>query len=233
MRFLQWVITVLLLATPAAAQKNDWLIVPGQRVGPVTAATSRADLDAIFGKENVQERNLDASDVPEAATAVYPSDASAALAITWDRERPAAIRICFATQTGPCRWRTSSGIYIGTSIRELNTLNGKSFQLTGYGGDGRVTVTSWRHGQLEENAASSGHLEVVLTLDAKLEDRLLSKQESELMKQLVGGKPHSSKYLPLLELNTAVSALTLEFTGRVADSDGTRKSGPKAALPVP
>ena len=45
------------------AQKNDWLIVPGQRVGPVTATTTRADLDAIFGKENVQERNLDVTAV--------------------------------------------------------------------------------------------------------------------------------------------------------------------------
>ena len=71
----------------AAAQKNDWLIVPGQRVGPITAATTRADLDTLFGKDNVRDGSLHGSDVPEAATIVLGNDTSAALAVTWDRER--------------------------------------------------------------------------------------------------------------------------------------------------
>ena len=66
-----------LLMGSAAAQKNDFLIVPGQRVGPITAATTRADLDTLFGKENVQDGNFDSSDVPEAATVVFGNDASA------------------------------------------------------------------------------------------------------------------------------------------------------------
>ena len=82
MKFLKCLMAVSLLAVPAAAQKNDWLIVPGQRVGPITAATTRADLDSIFGKENVQERNLDGNGGPEAATVVFAADTSAALAIT-------------------------------------------------------------------------------------------------------------------------------------------------------
>ena len=46
-------LAVVLLADLASAQKIDWLIVPGQRVGPITASTTRAELDAMFGKENV------------------------------------------------------------------------------------------------------------------------------------------------------------------------------------
>ena len=77
-------LAVALLANLARAQKMDWLIVPGQRVGPITASTTRAELDAMFGKENVQERNLGISQGPEAATVVFGDDASVALAITWD-----------------------------------------------------------------------------------------------------------------------------------------------------
>ncbi len=212
MRFLQWVLALAILAPPATAQKNDWLIVPGQRVGPVKATTTRADLDAIFGRENVQERNLDGNGGPEAATVVYPNDASAGLAITWDRERPAAIRICFSTLTGPCRWRTASGIHIGMSIRELDKLNGKSFQVDGFSQE-QGKVSSWRHGALEEDPAACGHLVVGLAPAAMVDGRSMSKDELRLWKSLQSEKPYSSSYPPLQDLNTTVSALTLEFTG--------------------
>jgi hypothetical protein len=203
---------LLFLANFATAQKIDWLIVPGQRVGPITASTTRSELDAMFGKENVQERNLDISEGPESATVVFGNDVSAALAITWDRERPSTIHICFGTQTGPCRWRTAGGIRIGLPIRELEKLNEKSFQLTGFGGEPQGTVTSWRKGQLEEDPAACGHLVVRLTPAAELVGSL-SKNQASLVKQLQGEKPYSSNYLPMLELDPLVSALEMQFTG--------------------
>lgn len=202
-----------LLVAPAMAQKNDWLIVPGQRVGPVTAATTRAGLDAIFGKENVQDRNPDINEGPEAATVVFADDASAALAVTWDRERVSAIHICYATQTGPCRWRTASGIRLGLPMQELQKLNEKPFQISGYGSVGGGAVMSWRHGALEEDPAACGHLIVRLTPAAELAGSNMSKDEQSLYKQVQGEKPYSSNYLPLLELNPIVSALELQFVG--------------------
>jgi len=211
---LPWiVVTCALLVASARAQKNDWLIVAGQRVGPITGATTRADLDALFGKENVREQNLDISEGPEVATVVFPGDQSAALAVTWDREQVSTIHICFRTETGPCRWRTASGIRIGLSMRELEKLNEKPFQVAGYGFDGPGAVTSWRHGQLEEDPAVCGHLVVRLTPAAQVMGRPMSKEESNLLKQLQGDKPYSSNYLPLLELNPIVSALEFQFIG--------------------
>jgi hypothetical protein len=90
-----------LLVGSAAAQKLDWLIVPGLRVGPITATTTRADLDTMFGKENVSDGSFGNGDVPEAATVIFGNDSSAALAVTWDREHASTIHICFATETGP------------------------------------------------------------------------------------------------------------------------------------
>lgn len=212
MNLVRWMMAVALLAAPAAAQKNDWLIVPGQRVGSITATTTRAELDELFGKENVHDGSFEGGEVPEAATVIYPGDSSAALAITWDRERPATIHICFSTQTGPCRWRTASGIRIGLPIRELGKLNGKGFQAGGFAQD-RGQVVSWRKGALEEDPAGCGHLVVRLSPAGEAEGRELSKGESDLVKQLQGEKPYASSYLPLLELNTIVSALEMQFTG--------------------
>lgn len=43
------------LATAQAQQlPSDWLIVPGERVGPITATTSEAMLETIFGAGNVE-----------------------------------------------------------------------------------------------------------------------------------------------------------------------------------
>jgi hypothetical protein len=205
----------LLLSSSGAAQvqKIDWLIVPGQRVGPITATTTRADLDTMFGKDNVQDRTLDISEGPDAATVVFGDDRSASLAITWDREHVSTIHICFATETGPCRWRTASGIRIGLPIQELQKLNEKEFQLSGYGSDGGGAVTSWRHGALEEDPAACGHLVVRLTPAAELAGRNMSKEEQSLYKQLQGDKPYSSNYISLLELNPMVSALEMQFVG--------------------
>ena len=50
MNLVRWMMAVALLAAPMAAQKNDWLIVPGQRVGPITAAATRAELDALLAR---------------------------------------------------------------------------------------------------------------------------------------------------------------------------------------
>ena len=202
-----------MLATFAGAQKIDWLIVPGQRVGPITGTTTRADLDAMFGNENVQERNLDIPEGPEAATVVFGNDPSAALAITWDKEHVSTIHICFGTETGPCRWRTASGIRIGLPMRELEKLNEKAFQVGGYGSDAQGAVTNWRKGMLEEDSHACGHLVVRLSPAAEVEGRSMSKQEQSDYKALQGEKPYSSNYIPLLELNPVVSALEMQFFG--------------------
>jgi hypothetical protein len=206
---------VALMSVPTSAQnqKIDWLIVPGKRVGPITASTTRADLNAMFGNQNVQEQNLDIAEGPEAATVVLGDDPSAALAITWDKEHVATIHICFGTQTGPCRWRTASGIRIGLPIRELEKLNEKAFQVGGYGSDAQGAVVSWRKGMLEEDPASCGHLVVRLTPAAELAGRTMSKQEQSSYKQLQGEKPYSSNYLSLLDLNPIVSSLEVQFIG--------------------
>jgi len=212
MKTLSLAVVLALLPVAAAAQKNDWLIVPGQRVGPITASTTRAELNALFGADNVHDGRFEGGDVPEAATVVYESDRSASLAVTWDRERPASIHICFATETGPCRWRTASGIRIGLPIRELEKINGKTFQVSGFNQE-RGQVVSWRKGALEEDPNACGHLVVRLNPAAQAAGQDLSKGESDLLKQLQGDKPYASSYLPLVELNTIVSGLELQFTG--------------------
>lgn len=209
----RWIILpVLFLAAAASAQKNDWLIVPSLRVGPITATTTRAELDTLFGKENVHDGNFEGGDVPEAATIVLADDPSAVLAVTWDREHPSTVRICFINPGGPCRWKTASGIRMGLPIRELEKINGKSFQVASFGSDQRGTVVSWRNGLLERDPSACAHLLVRLTPAFELDGRSPSKEEATVVKELHGEKPIPSNLIPYLELNPIVSGLELEFS---------------------
>lgn len=201
---------LLLLVSTARAQKNDWLIVPGSRVGPITATTTRSDLDSLFGRENVRDHDIDLAEGPLPAAVVFEDDPAASLGITWEKEHPSQIYICFKAGEGPCKWRTASGIRLGLPLRELERLNGRSFQLAGFGFDGQGMVTSWRHGHLEEDPAACGHLGVRL---ADLDDRPKSKQEAKLWKQASGDKPYASDSLVIDELQLAVGQLIMSFTG--------------------
>jgi hypothetical protein len=208
-----WIILLgIFWASTVLAQKNDWLIVPTERVGPITSATTRSDLDTLFGKENVHDGNFEGGDVPEAATIVLADDPSAALAVTWDREHPSTVRVCFSNPGGPCKWKTASGIRMGLPIRELEKINGKSFQVASFGSDQRGKVISWRNGLLERDPSACAHLIVRLTPEFELEGRSPSRQESSDMKALQGEKPLSSNLIPFLELNPIVSALELQFS---------------------
>jgi hypothetical protein len=201
-----------MLGASASAQKIDWLIVSGSRVGPITATTTRAELDTLFGKENVRDGSYQGEEL-EAATIVLGSDSSAALAVTWNSERVSYVYVCFQTKTGPCRWRTASGIRIGLPLRELEKLNGKPFQMAGYGFDGQGAVVSWRKGVLEQDENACGHLVVRLTPLAEIEGRPLSKDEASGMKALQGDKKFASGYVASLGLDPIVSDLIMEFSG--------------------
>ena len=206
-------VLLLLVACAAAQQKNDWLIVPGQRVGPVTAATTRAELDTLFGKENVRDGSYEGGDAPEAATVVFGNDSSASLAVTWSNERVSAVYVCPQTKTGPCRWRTASGIRIGLAIRELERLNGKGFQMGGYGFNSGGAVKNWRKGALEQDPLACGQLVVRLTPLAEIEGSPMSKEQTNNFKLLSGDKLFQSSYVATLGLEVIVSDLTMEFTG--------------------
>lgn len=115
-----------LVVVPALfGQKNDWLIVPGQRVGPILANTVRADLphsfapgatiDDLFGQTGVHTQYM---------TVVSREFPAEALTIFWDGAGPDAHprQIVLCQGRGPCRWHTASGISTGTRLAEVQKL---------------------------------------------------------------------------------------------------------------
>ena len=144
----------------AGATPNDFLIVPGERVGPVTRTTSEADLITRLGASVVTAG--DTLYGPEGeeflGTTLYKGTADALEVIYADTQRTKPKTITIMPQTGneagnptPTRWRTTNGLGIGTTLNELEKRNGKPFQVWGFDWDYGGTVSNWQGGKLTQS----------------------------------------------------------------------------------
>ncbi len=67
-----------------AASQDDWLIVPGVRVGPITAGTAPTKLAEMFGEANVQPGEIQRQEgPPRIGTVVYRDEPARRLEIIW------------------------------------------------------------------------------------------------------------------------------------------------------
>ncbi|MEL6384126.1 MAG: hypothetical protein AAFQ89_17065 [Cyanobacteria bacterium J06626_18] len=118
------------------ASLQDTTVVPGERVGPVTLATTREDLAAIYGEDALEDTEIPVGEgFTEPGTTVNAGSAQA-FSILWTdatQTQPATIR-----DFGPA-WQTPEGLKLGTSFSELKSTAG-NFSLFGLGWDYGGTV---------------------------------------------------------------------------------------------
>jgi hypothetical protein len=204
----------LLLPTCLAAQSNDWKIVPGVRLGPITRESTLDSLKKQFGAANVRQEML-ADEMHEyQGTVIYPDTPGRRLAITWDDSghHPSEIHIGSLEGIGPGAWKTAEGIAIGTSLLQLEKLNGHTFHLAGFAWDYSGKVTSWDGGRLAPLKA--GGVELSLDPVPKLEPALASK----LYEQVQGDGFFPSSHAPMQALNPRVSLIVVLFSRPLAGS---------------
>lgn len=128
---------------------NDWLCIPFQRVGPITSATTASELIELFGEENVQRRLIPGAEGAEYynVSVVYP-DTPNQLIIFWQNNRYDGVPQSVSVRQAGTAWTTVYGITVGTSLEELNRINGQPFTIRGFGWDYGGYVTAWNDGTL-------------------------------------------------------------------------------------
>ena len=202
----------LLFALLPLATAQDWTIVPGERVGPITAATVRADLDRDFPKGAVEDDQIELDEgMLEPATLVFRKDPSQALAVAWKDGHPKEVFICFGRRRGPCHWETRSGIRMGTRLTELERMNGRGFTIAGFGFNYGGNVLAWDGGKLAKFDCGA---KLILTLDG---DRVRGGAytvdlTSEERHSISGDRPISSSAPAMRKLNPGVVGLLMRFT---------------------
>jgi|GEM_PF-1227054 len=132
---------------------NDWIIVPGERFGPITKQTSESELIEIYGAGVVRREDLpveESESLYDPGTVIYPDDPLRKVSIKWHDEEnyryPSEIYVWGDSSL----WRTDRGITLGTTVRELEALNEKPFGLAGFGWDYGGTVLDSNGGVLVE-----------------------------------------------------------------------------------
>jgi hypothetical protein len=129
-------------AAPTAAEAMpaeavlDTEIVPGERFGPVTPETSRADLAALFGPEALEDMAIPAGEgttEPGTRVDIGPEQSFSVIWVDDTQTQPLLIK-----DFGPA-WRTPEGIGLGMTATDLEAVLGP-FSFYGFGWDYGGTV---------------------------------------------------------------------------------------------
>jgi hypothetical protein len=215
----------LIVASPALAQAPDpWLVVPDKSVGPITPKTTPPDLVRIFGAGNVKEEMVGPGGDAEAepATVVNGKSPETSLVIFWDKldkvghhpdaaAHPAFISLCHANNlpAKKCKWHLAGGIAVGTSLRELEDLNGSSFTLAGFGWDYEGVVTDWKGGKLDSLLKGCGG--VGLALQPGGEVGVPGSDTAKWHEQVSGDHEFPSNLPAMQALNPVVFSINVKF----------------------
>jgi hypothetical protein len=211
-RWLLLLVAGLLVAARSLAA--DWVIVPGERVGPIDAGASEAKLVELFGAANVERGSFELEPgeaVP--ATIVFANDSSRRAVVLW---RDAQARI--SPETVLIRgertvWRTDKGITLGTPLATLRRLNGKPLTLTGFGPDLGGTLLDSNGGSLTEFGQSGPRGIVGRTLVVRVEpDPAL--RDTAAYQQAIGESELSSDSDAMRTLNPRAYQLMVEIRPR-------------------
>jgi hypothetical protein len=131
-------------ATPqTASPKTDApvksiTVVPKQQVGLITANMAEADIKQAYGETNVVR--VDRGDVK---TAIFPNT-NKELEITWKKGQEYKKLETAIIRKGD--WKTAEGIGIGTTVEELNAINGKPVEL--FQREENYAMVRWKNGKI-------------------------------------------------------------------------------------
>ena len=129
--------------------KNDWICIPGERVGPITTKTNEDQIKKFFGEGNVTRNKVVTGENGETSeiTIVFKNTKNEFL-IKWDENKPFIKPWRIEIYKDGTKW-AMPGITVGTSLEELIKTNGKQILFSGFSWDYGGYVTSWNKGKLD------------------------------------------------------------------------------------
>jgi hypothetical protein len=116
---------------PSTVSIKDTVLVPGQKIGPITAQSTYADLVKIFGAESLSDiRPPDADDTEKEFGTRVNLGPDLSLTLVWQDKTKT--KLYEAIDLGP-GWKMPKGLKIGMPMTDVQKILG-SFQMVGLGG---------------------------------------------------------------------------------------------------
>lgn len=189
---------------PAPDTAGLWLFGATPDADAIRASTSENLLIRQFGAANVKRDSLDVGEGELVeGDVLFPADSARRVEIFW-ADSSARTRISMLRLRGThSAWRVAPGVSLGTSLTELERLNGRPFTLTGFGWDYSGTVTSWNGGALDtlwggRNRTDGGHVGV------RLDYAPGRSQSQAVLGQVLGDRDYSSSLPAMRTINPVV-----------------------------
>lgn len=181
---------------------SDWQVSPRSGTGPLTPEGSEVELRERYGPSAVESARIELGEGETTpGTVLYPEDGLRRAEIVWkdtvSRRRPARV-ILRGRQS---KWQVGQGISLGSSLQELQRLNGRPFILAGFGWDYAGVVTDWKGGGLDSTLVG-----VKLYLDPGR-----AQQQSAAYSQVLGDRDYSSDLPAMQQLNPKVGQIFVDF----------------------
>lgn len=196
-------------------QPDPWLILAGGENGAIHAHTTRKDLVRMYGAANVVDEEADVGEGDmEIVTIVFPKDPKRSIEILWKdpdkKDEPSSLTI----RGNKSRWKAMHEISLGTSLKQLERLNGKPFHMSGYGWDYSGTIMSWDNGTLAQDLGKfdphgGEHGRVILRLTCGVTGTEPTSKEENL--QVQGDRDLSSNNPVLQKMNPCVGEMVWVF----------------------
>ncbi len=196
-------------ATPQTTAQNtiqadlsDTVVIPGDRIGPVTSTTTRPELEQLFGAANLENEDVSMGEGETEPGTVVNAGSANTFTVIWTNENRTAV--AGAINFGSA-WRTPEGIGIGTSFAELQQKLG-AFQLYGFDWDYGGSVV------LENTGLSKYYGTLILRVAATDESRERSPNDYDAV---IGDElfASTSPHFSALDINVEEMAVYLEKQG--------------------
>lgn len=194
---------VLLLACCVNDTATERIVVPGERVGPLTATTAEAELVDQLGPLVQTGLAIDIGEGFCVEGAMLFPDSPDAVEIAWSdsaHSRPAFARI----RSPGARWTTPGGVHIGMTLQELERINGEPVAFSGFGWDYGGTA-SW-----SEDDAENGDVMFLLELapDSASEAWV---RENPRYEEIIGERTITSDHPLIQEMTIRVRGMSLRW----------------------
>ena len=203
-------ILVLVVALPVAlGRADDPTLLSPIRVDAVHPNSRLADLLAIYGTARVHDTLVEVGEGYVCHGSRITFSSGERLEVAWRdaarREAPAFVRVMGK------RWKTAEGLSLGLRLSEVAALNGRPFELSGFGWDYGGTVGAWRGGRLSYLAGEAGS---GLVLRFTPERAAIAEVGAEAYAGVSGdGPPLLSNHPVLQALDPPLGAILLRFPG--------------------
>lgn len=188
---------------------NDFYVIPGQKVGNVHPESTEASLIEHLGVQNVRRDTIYIGEGEyRLGTTMFkgtPDEAQILWKDTANWSRPELVRIIPATRPQNSQWEVEGGVRIGATLREIEQLNGRPFELYGFGWDYGGTVADWKGGKLTYSRNGKSYLEAIFVYEYK------EAEQDALAEKVMGDSRYLSSNPVMQQLNPHIYSLEIRF----------------------